>query len=592
MKLSDYVVDFIKKQGVDTIFGYQGGTITHLVDSIFKSDEINFVSLYHEQSASFAAEGYSRSSGNIGVAIATSGPGATNLITGIGSCFYDSIACVFITGQVNTYESRRNNKIRQEGFQETDIVKIVSSITKYSIKIDNINDIRYHLEKSFFLAKNGRPGPVLLDIPMDIQRSDINVRNLRSFYDTDEYLNLKNAYMDIANLDKTIDSVISNIKSSDRPVILVGGGVRLSKATDELKKFTNLTHIPVVTTLMGLDALPHDIYSHVGYMGAYGSRYSNLAVANSDLLIVLGSRLTSRQTSPNTESFARGAKIIHVDIDKNELNLKFNEDISILCDIKLFLTELNCKIKLDAYKYDFSNWMSKINNYKSQYPSYPTQKINNNIDPNQILNFISNLYHENTIFCLDVGQNQIWAAQSLNIKKNQRVLNSGGMGSMGFSIPCAIGAWYSNKSSQIVSIVGDGGFQMNIQELQTIVRDKIPLKIILMNNMSLGMIRHFQELYFDSKYYGTIDGYSTPDFSNICNAYKIKSSRISSDNDISILEDLIKDNEAALIEIVLNQITYVIPKLEMGNPIEDQSPLVPREDLEKNMIVEIYKKNL
>lgn len=589
MKVSDYIVEFIKGFNVDTIFGYQGGAITHLVDSIFKIKGIEFVSLYNEQGAAFAAEGYSRTSGNIGVAIATSGPGATNLITGIGSCFFDSIPCVFITGQVNTYEFRRNDNIRQEGFQETDIVKVVNSITKYSVMVESAEEIRYHLEKAFFLAKNKRSGPVLIDVPMNIQRAEINVGSLKSFYSTNEYLDTEKDMIKDKDLDGYIEKIMNLIKSSKRPIIQSGGGIRLSKSIDELKELIDLTGIPVVTTLMGLDSIDNDNKNYVGYMGTYGARYSNLAVANCDLLIVLGARLTSRQTSPNVKSFARGAKVIHVDIDENELGLKIKEDISIKCDLKIFIRELISKIKLGKYKFDFNLWMNKINSYKNQYPNYPTQREKGRLDPNEVINIISSFCNNTTIFSLDVGQNQIWASQSMDIKYGQRVLNAGGMASMGFSIPAAIGAWYSNKKSKIVSIVGDGGFQMNIQELQAIVRDRIPLKIILMNNHALGMIRHFQELYFNSKYYGTIDGYLTPDFIKICSAYGIDSRRITYMNEINELENLINDDKSHFIEIVLSNMTYVIPKLEMGRPIEDQSPLVNREELYRNMIIEPFK---
>ncbi|SDO64916.1 thiamine pyrophosphate-binding protein [Clostridium gasigenes] len=591
MKVSDYIVEFIKEFNIDTIFGYQGGAITHLVDSIYKAEGISFVSLYNEQGAAFSAEAYSRTSENIGVCIATSGPGATNLITGIGSCFFDSIPCVFITGQVNTYEFRRRDNIRQEGFQETDIIKIVNSITKYSVMVTKAEDIKYHLEKAFFLAKNQRSGPVLIDVPMNIQRADIDIYKLKGFYDSDEYIKLIENVNDEESLnEETLNEVIELLNLSTRPVILAGGGIRLSKSINELKELIDITGIPTVTTLMGLDSVDNENKKFVGYMGTYGLRYSNLAVANCDLLIVLGSRLTSRQTSPSPKMFSREAKIIHVDIDSNELNLKVKEDISIKCDLKTFIKKLIDKIKIKELKLNFSSWMDKIDSYKDQYPTYPTQKEKGKLDPNEVMYLINKLCNKNTIFCLDVGQNQIWAAQSMVIKNKQRVLTGGGMAAMGFALPAAIGAWYCRKNSKIVAIVGDGGFQMNIQELQAVVRDKIPVKIILMNNHSLGMIRHFQELYFNSNYYGTIDGYSAPDFIKVCSAYGIDSHRINSINQINNIEKLINDDKSHFIEIDLSNITYVIPKLEMGNPIEDQSPLVDRNEFYKNMIIEPFEK--
>ena len=585
MKLSDYIVQFLKDNKVTAVFGYQGGAITHFVDSVYKAEGIRFISNYHEQASAFAAEGYARVSQNIGVCTATSGPGATNLITGIGSAFFDSIACLYITGQVNTYEYKRFPGIRQDGFQETDIVSIVKPITKYCTMVSDAQKIKYYLEKAFYLAKSGRPGPILLDLPMDIQRAEINPDELVGFYESMEYK--KEIEQKVCVED--IKSLIDLIKESKRPVILAGGGIRLAKAESQLEKLIECTGIPVVSTLMGIDCVDHDNKCYVGYMGAYGVRYANLAVANSDLLIVLGSRLTSRQTSSITNSFARKAKIVHIDIDKNELNIKKKEDLSIECDLQLFLGSFNDAIKKCDYKFDFSNWIEKINSYKILFPSYRVEKNIDKIEPNQFINKLSQMLDKNSIICLDIGQNQIWASQSLKLKKNQRLLNAGGMGPMGFSLPAAIGAWAARPDCKIVVIAGDGGIQMNIQELQTIVREKIPIKIIVMNNKALGMIRHFQEMYFESNYYGTIEGYSAPNFMKISEAYGIKSLKISDESQVDELKVKLNDDESYFIEINLENITYVIPKLGMGRPIEDQEPLLSRKELKENMIIDIYK---
>ncbi|MBU3174467.1 biosynthetic-type acetolactate synthase large subunit [Clostridium estertheticum] len=585
MKLSDYIVEFLKGHGVTTIFGYQGGAITHFVDSIYEADGIKFISNYHEQASAFAAEGYARVSGNIGVCTATSGPGATNLITGIGSAFFDSIPCLYLAGQVNTYEYKRSKEIRQEGFQETDIVSIIKPITKYSVMVTKPEKIKYYLEKAFYVAKEGRPGPVLLDMPMDVQRAEINPDELIGFYESEEY---KSKIIQKVKV-KDVNDLINLIKNSKRPVILVGGGIRLSKAEKKLEEFIDITGIPVVCTLMGIDCVNHEHKCFVGYMGSYGNRYSNLAVANCDLLIVLGSRLTTRQTSSITDSFAREAKIVHVDIDKTELNIKVKEYLSIECDLNLFIDKLNKDLVDSNLKFDFSSWIDKLKIYKKKYPSYETYKDINQINPNEFMNTISEMLHPNSIICLDIGQNQIWASQSLKLSKDQRLLNAGGMGPMGFGVPSAIGAFYARPNSKIVVITGDGGIQMNIQELQTIAREKIPIKIIIMNNHSLGMIRHFQEMYFESNYYGTIDGYSVPDFIKISEAYGIKSLKISEQNQINELKEKLNDDESYIIDVELKGMTYVIPKLGMGRPIEDQEPLISREELKENMIIDIYK---
>ena len=585
MKLSDYIVEFLKDNGVTTVFGYQGGAITHFVDSVYKADGIKFISNYHEQASAFAAEGYARVSGNIGVCTATSGPGATNLITGIGSAFFDSIPCLYITGQVNTYEYKRSKDIRQEGFQETDIVSIIEPITKYAVMITDSKKIKFYLEKAIYLAKEGRSGPVLLDLPMDMQRAEINPEELISFYESDEYGLIINDKVDL----RDVNELIELIKNSKRPMILAGGGIRLANASENIEKLIEITGIPVACTLMGIDCINHNHACYVGYMGSYGNRYSNLAVANCDLLIVLGSRLTSIQTSSITDSFAREAKIVHVDIDKNELNIKVKEVLSIKCDLNLFISELNNSLSKFDYKFDFTSWIDKINNYKTMYPSYEYHKDTNEIDPNEFMNKISEMLHPNSIICLDIGQNQIWASQSLKLKKSQRLLNAGGMGPMGFGLPAAIGAWYARSNYKVVTITGDGGIQMNIQELQTIAREKIPIKIIIMNNKALGMIRHFQEMYFESNYYGTIEGYSAANFMKISEAYGIKLLKISNESQMNELKEKLNDDQSYVIEVELKNITYVVPKLGMGRPIEDQEPLLGRNQLEENMIIDMYK---
>lgn len=586
MKLSDYLVEFLIDQGVDTVFGYQGGAITHLINSIYKYDKIKFVETYHEQAAAFAAEAYSRVSGNIGVAIATSGPGATNLITGIGSSYFDSIPCLYITGQVNLNEFKKNDKLRQNGFQETDIVNVVRPITKYAKMITNKGEIKYELEKAIYIAKEGRPGSVLIDIPMNIQRSEVDCKKLASYFYSDEYKNKKVKNKVNINIVKKIMGVLSESK---RPVILLGGGIRLAKACDELMKFSKLADLPVVSTMMGLDGLNHDFENYVGFMGAYGNRFSNMSVANSDCLIVLGSRLTSRQTSTIYDSFAREAKIIHIDIDENELNKNVKEYMSINCDLKFALNEIINYMVNNELKFDHSEWRLKIKGYKSKFPSYPTQKHDDFLDPNEFMHMLSKELDNNAIISLDVGQNQVWACQSIDLKKGQRMITSGGMGSMGFSLPASVGAYFAKKDSQIIVISGDGGFQMNIQELQTIVREKIPIKIIIMNNKSLGMIRHFQEMYFDSRYYGTIEGYSVPNFLKIAKAYGIIGYSISDYDDMNKLGIYLNSKESCLINVDLDSKTYVIPKLAMGRPIEDQSPLIDRKLFKNQMIVGIYK---
>ena len=574
-KISDYIIEFLLEKNINKVFGYIGGAVAHLYHSIDKYENIEMINCINEQGAGFAAEGYARVSGKSGVAIATSGPGATNLITPIGSCFFDSVPTLFITGQVNTYEYKYDKPVLQIGFQETDIVSIVKPITKYAVMINNISELRYELEKAYYLSQNGRKGPVLVDIPMDIQRNEVDINTLDSFVGSDEYKELEKA-----NVDTQIEEVIKSLNNSKRPVILIGGGVRLSNAQNELLNWLELTRMPVVYSLMGKDAIS-DVYMYnMGLIGSYGNRYGNLTLANSDLILVLGSRLDTRQTGTNLETFAREAKIIQVDIDKNELGSKINVDIAINSDIAVFINELN----KERIEINISDWLKTLEVYKNEFSSI--EGIDKNIKvPNLIISKISN-YLTNEVIAVDVGQHQMWTAQSLNIKQSQQVLFSGGMGAMGFSLPSAIGACIAS-GERVVVIAGDGGIQMNIQELEVIKRRNLPIKIFVLNNQNLGMVRQFQELYFDKKYSGTVDDYSVPNLVEIAKAYGLNGRNIDDLNNIDDeLKDIFSTNRPELINIILDKkMTSVEPKLIVNKPIEDMHPFISKEKLHSLMIV-------
>ena len=581
MKLSDYVIDFLVKQKVDHIFEICGGAITHLLDSVYDRNDIKLIPMHHEQTAAFAAEGYARINGNIGVAMATSGPGATNLITGIGSCYFDSIPCLFITGQVNTYEFKFKKPIRQLGFQETDIVSMVKPIVKDSVLIEDAREIRYQLERLVYIAKSGRQGPVLLDIPMNVQRAEINPRTLKAFKkDT-----IAKSPSKIK--DNVLTKVADLIHNSSRPLVLVGGGLRLSQASEELYDFINKTNIPVVSTLIGKDAFSNNNEQFVGMMGTYGLRYANLSVANADLVIILGARLDTRQTGTKPDTFSRGAKIVHVDVDVNELNSKVLVDIAIHADIKVFLQRINKIIK----KYNTKKaapWRKVIQQYKKKYAQNNSSK--GEIDPNLFLEDMSKYMPKNSMVCVDVGQHQMWAAQSLQIKKQQRFLTQGGMGAMGSALAFAIGACFAKPGVTAVVVTGDGGFQLNLQELQTVYYYQLPIKIIMLNNSCYGMVRQFQEQYFKSRFQSTVIGYNAPDFQKVSSSFKIKSCKLDSQKQIvPKLKSLFKDNKPVFLEVIINSGTKVLPKLSVNRPIEDQEPLLSRKELQDNMQIEMVK---
>jgi acetolactate synthase I/II/III large subunit len=577
MKLSDFIIDSLAAEGVTHIFELCGGALAHMLNSLYGRNDIRTVSMHHEMAAAIAAEGYARVSGTIGVAMATSGPGATNLITGIGSCYFDSIPCLFITGQVNTYEYKFDKPVRQIGFQETDIVNIVRPITKKAMLLTIPEDAPEILRDAIGTARTGRPGPVLLDIPLDIQRADI-----------------KNPVMVSQKIDsntepvsdRMFNEIAEHIKNAERPVILAGGGVRSADATLQLKEFVHSTGIPVVTSLMGLDSYPHDDPLYVGMIGTYGNRFANLTIANADLLIALGTRLDTRQTGTLPETFARDAIKIHVDIDLNELNNKVRVDYPVNMNLKEFLENI-CTFDCIPKKILLMAWKERIGLYKKKYKiesSLDTDFIN----PYSFLSALSEILSRDAIICADVGQIQMWAAQTLNVREGQRFLTQGGMASIGSALPMAIGATFGQPDRTIVVITGDGGFQLNIQELETVFYHDLPIKIILLNNKGYGMIRQFQEQYFDGRFQSSVIGYSNPDFQAVVRAYKIKSHKIESQKEVKkALKWLFKDQKPSFLEIAIGESYRVIPKLAVNKPVEDQEPLLARDELRSQMIIDL-----
>ncbi|MBP1995595.1 thiamine pyrophosphate-binding protein [Paenibacillus eucommiae] len=587
MKLSDYVIEFIVKQGVSHIFEMVGGAIAHLLDSAGKRADISCVSVHHEQAGAFAAEGYARTNRKLGVAMATSGPGALNMLTGIGSCYFDSVPCLFVTGQVNTYEYKFERPLRQVGFQETDIVSIARPITKYAVIVTDPSNIRYQLEKAVYLAQTGRPGPVLLDIPMDVQRSEIEPDQLESFYESEEYLaaNLQTSKCNWN--EETFSEISSLLSASKRPLVLVGGGVRTAGAEAELLKFIDHTGIPVVTSLLGIDALPHQHPSFLGLIGSYGNRYSNLALANCDFLLILGSRLDSRQTGTRPQRFSRASRKVHVDIDVHELNAKVHVDMALQGDVRSFLQQFNNHLlQTMPQERDDSTWYSILHEYCHRFPDTPPSDSSPTIHPNRFMKLLSRHCTSEQMICLDVGQHQMWASQSFRLKAGQRLFNSGGMGAMGFALPAAIGAAMAS-GREIIVIAGDGGFQVNIQELETIRHHNLPIKMFVMDNNNLGMVRQFQDLYFQGRRQSSSKGYSCPDLSKVAEAYGIPSLSIHTWEEAERQIQAAMDHSGPLlIHIKLQEDTVVTPKLVVNRPIEDMFPHLEEQELKKLMVIE------
>jgi acetolactate synthase I/II/III large subunit len=586
VKLSDYIIQRLVSEGIETCFGYVGGTIAHLLDSIFLNPSMEMVNTIHEQGAGFAAEGYARCTGKTGVVMATSGPGATNLLTPLGSCYFDSVPCLFITGQVNLYEFKDDAPIRQRGFQETDIVAMTRPITKYSVLIREAHQLRYELEKALFLTQHGRKGPVHLDVPMNIQRTECILDEMPSFYASEEHQALLNHVMPL-NTDAFKHAVTQVLNQAKRPLVLVGGGVRGALQTKALREFLERSQLPVVHSLMGVDAVSVEYPHHYGLIGAYGNRHANLALANADCVLTLGSRLDTRQTGAATQSFAREATLLRVDTDANELqhHVLNNTIVPLQAELgEAFKLLLN----YTAPEEDLSAWLKTLEGHKEQYPTH----LDLNGKPkagNAIINSLNPLLKDDDIIVADVGQHQMWVAQTLEVKAQQRLLLSGGMGAMGFALPAAIGAAIAT-GKRVVVIAGDGGIQMNIQELEILKRRNLNIKIVVMNNFNLGMVRQFQEIYFDKRCPSTVTDYSVPDLAAIATAYGIRGTTIKHTQDVELaLKELLSDDTPALLDVHMPLATVVEPKLMVDRPIEDMYPFVERDELKQNMSIPLWE---
>ena len=588
MKASDYIVKFLAERGVNVVFGYSGGAITHLMDSLQRAKGVRFVQTYHEQTAAIAAEGVSWFAHTIGVAIATSGPGATNLLTGIADAYFDSIPSLFITGQVNTYEYKNDKPIRQQGFQETDIVSIVKPITKYAALVVDATRLRYELEKAWTIAKSGRGGPVLLDIPMDVQRADVTPDDLAPYDGNEAACSASIKYMGGFSEEK-LKSLIAN---AERPIVLLGSGVFLSGSVAQYRAFIKSNGLPVVTSLLGKGAYPEDDPLSVGMIGSYGNRCANIAVANADLVLAVGTRLDTRQTGTNLASFVREGRIVRIDIDETELtNHRLKNVDSILGDAGEALHRLAGM----PWARKSDSWSRYIARLKSEYGQ--EAEIARNVEnrmPYSVMKALNRFSAGNHIYTVDIGQNQMFAAQMIRIREGQEWKTSGGLAPMGFSLPTAIGAAFAtNMARPIFAIVGDGGLHMSMQSLLLISQYRLPIKIILLNNHCLGMITQFQDLYFDKRKSGTTkeSGYLVPEFSLIARACGLPYVLFSGDDFDAgdALGDMIAAPGPGLIEFDVGEDTAVYPKLEVNMPIEDIGPKLSPEELRSAMIIDVLK---
>jgi len=555
---SDLVATFFAERNVPAVFELSGGMIAFLTDAIARYGKTPIISTRHEQAAGFAAEGATRITGRSAVAMATSGPGATNLITAIASSYFDSVPTIFITGQVNQSELKKTIFQRQNGFQELDIVQAVRGISKYAVGVNSDTNLLDELKKAWMISHEGRPGPVLLDIPIDVQQELIPLSAWKNSLDG-EFLNKQPENF-------RIDELTKLMQTSKKPIFLLGGGIRSSQVTELLREIVDKWKIPAVHSLMGIDVLDSSSPYRIGMIGSYGNRWANRAIAKADLIIALGTRLDVRQTGSDPTEFIRGKKIFRVDVDEFELNGRVIADVSVEADLQSFVTALS-KINLEA---DTSSWLASIHKEAVSFPQRAEQPIEVEFNPDDIMNWLSELPSKISGYIVDVGQHQMWAAQSLQLHGDQRFITSGGLGSMGFALPAAIGAAVS-APGRWIAIAGDGCSQLSIAELQTIHQLNLSITLCIINNNQHGMVAQFQETNMDGRFTATRDGYSAPNFCKVGQAFGIESRTIKNNQDLVDVTEFVStwDSGPLILEFIISASAKALPKMGLGSSIQD-----------------------
>ena len=548
------LLECLSRLGINEIFGYPGGAVIPIYDELYNFKEIKHYFARHEQGAVHEADGYARSTGKVGACLATSGPGATNLVTGIMTAHMDSIPLLVITGQVSS------SLLGKDAFQESDIVGITVPITKNNYLVQDIKDLPRILKEAYYIASTGRPGPVLVDIPRDIQLQEIPYDEFNKIYENDFTLE---GYNPVYEGHKgQIKMAIKMIKDSKKPLIIAGAGILKAHAYKELKEFVEKTNIPVAMTLLGLGSFPGNHELALGMIGMHGTTYANYAANEADLIIAAGMRFDDRVTG-NPQKFIPNAKIIHIDIDPAEIGKNKLIDVPIVGDLKNVLTDLNEK----APKVSYDEWLKQIKKWKKDYSLIYRKTKDDILIPQEILSEIDKITKGNVIVATDVGQHQMWAAQFLTFNNPYSILTSGGAGTMGFGLPAAIGAQVANPNKKVLAVVGDGGFQMTFQELMLIKEYNLPVKIFIINNSYLGMVRQWQEL-FHEKRYSSVDLSYNPDFIKIGEAYGIKSIQLTNKKDLKKhLKKILESDEAVLVECIVEKEENVYPMIPAGKDV-------------------------
>lgn len=598
IKLSDFVIGFIASKGVKHLFLVSGGGNIHLVDSLGKNKNISYVCNHHEQACATAAEAYARVNGNIGVCLVTTGPGGTNAITGVAGAWLDSIPMVVISGQVRTDTMQVGTKLRQLGDQEINIVDIVRPITKYAKTINKPETILYELEKAFFVAKSGRPGPVWLDIPLDVQGSMIEISKLKKFKAKDSGTGGK-------VLEKLVFLTIKKLSEAQRPVIYAGNGIRLSGAERKFLKLVSLLKVPVLLSYAGYDLVPTDHQYYFGRAHSFGQRAANFIIQNSDFLLAIGARLDLRTIGFTYKAFAREAFKVMVDVDREELTKKtLDIDLEVNFDAKDFIEEMIRQLSKKPLKINIKSWLEYGRGQMKKYPVVLPEfwKEKNFVNPYCFLQVLGGELREGQIIVLSDGVGPLNCSyQALKVKKNQRVILNNGCAQMGYGLPAAIGACFANNKSKIICLEGDGSIQLNIHELQVMKHYNLPIILFVFSNDGYLSIRNTQKNLFSGRYVASNSksGVSCPDIVKVAKAYGLPAIRIKNHRDMKVkIRQALSWKGPLVCDINSLRELILTPKLMtkktaqgkfVSPPLEEMSPLLPEEEFKRNMVIPLWE---
>lgn len=593
IKVSDYIADFVAKLGIRQVFAITGGASIHMIHSLGERMDIDYICPHHEQAGAMAADAYARVTGDLGCAIATSGPGATNLITGITCAWFDSVPVLFLTGQVARFRFKADTGVRQMGFQETDIVSMVKPVTKYATLITDAAELRYELEKAVHIAKSGRPGPVLLDIPDDLQREMIDPATLRGFSTNEES-------QPLSPNQAALDDTRALLRDAKRPVMVIGYGVRSSGAVADIGQLIERLGIPVCPSWAAADILPGDHPLLGGTFGTHGTRFGNFTVQNADLILSIGARLSTRETGSPLTSWARGAKTIIVDVDPAELK-KFPAfgkpvDVSINADAREFIRGLMDALEPNDVP-ECSSWRERVQGWRNSYPvCMPAYKTETPTNPYVFVDRLSEHLAPDDIIVVDTGCAIAWMMQGFRFKPGQRLFHAFNNTPMGYALPGAVGAAFALGGKQrVICICGDGSLMMNVQEMATVKFHRLPIKMFLINNAGYAMVQQTQEQWLDGKYFATGEdgGLGFPDFDMLARSCDFGITGISENNQIDEQLSLTLNTDGPMFcNVRISPKHRVMPQSRFGRPIEDAEPFLPREEFLSNMIVDALPASL